>query len=189
MTAVVLIDPKTPYNVGAAIRACSIYGVETLRWTGTRISTAEGRRKAGSGLKNKPRLPREERLKDYTNVDWQEAPDGVITELAEAHNLTPVAIEIVSGAERLDMFVHPERALYVFGPEDGSISPGTLSVCHRFVQIPSATRTPLNLASAIAVVLYDRHAKQLMHDDFMETFTEAMVSRIERPGEPSARTS
>lgn len=164
MTAVVLINPKTPYNVGSAIRACSIFGVETLRWTGKRISTAEGRRKAGSALKgNRPRLPREERLKDYTGVDWCEAPDDVITTLAEERELTPVAIEIVPGAEMLDMFVHPSRALYVFGPEDGSIPAGTLSVCHRFVRIPTVTRTPLNLAAALSVVLYDRHAKRAAH--------------------------
>lgn len=161
--AVVLCNPKTPYNVGAAIRACSIFGVPTLRWTGERITTAEARRKAGSGLKgNRPRLPREERMKDYTNVDWRVASsERVVTELAAARGLVPVAVELRAGAELLHDFVHPENALYVFGPEDGSIAKGVLSVCHRFVRIPSANRTPLNLAAALNVVLYDRHAKEL----------------------------
>lgn len=162
-TAVVLLNPKTPYNVGSAIRACSIYDVPTLRWTGKRISTAEGRRKAGSHLKgNRPRLPREERLKDYTGVDWCEAEDNVVTALSQLYQLTPVAVERRDAAEPLHTFVHPERALYVFGPEDGDIPTGVLTVCHRFVVIPSVTRTPLNLAAAINVVLYDRHAKELM---------------------------
>lgn len=161
--AVVLVNPKTPYNVGAAIRACSIFGVPTLRWTGKRITTAEGRRKAGSGLRgNRARLPREERMKDYTNVDWREATsEDVVTGLAAELGLVPVAVEVRENAERLHDFVHPERALYVFGPEDGSIPKGILAVCHRFVVIPTCNRTPLNLAAALNVVLYDRHAKGL----------------------------
>src|SRR5262245_35141058 len=116
-SAIVLIDPKTPYNVGSVIRACSIYDIPLLRWTGKRISTAEGRRKAGSGLKhNKPRLPREERMKDYTNVDWREAPDEIISSIASLYGLTPVAVEVLDNSEWLDEFVHPENPLYVFGP-------------------------------------------------------------------------
>lgn len=161
-SAVVLINPKTPYNVGSAIRACSIYGVPVLRWTGRRITTAEARRKAGSGLKrNRPRLPREERLKDYTNVSWTEASDEVITQLAERYEMTPICVELVPGAESLDMFEHPARPLYVFGPEDGHVPAGVRAVCHRFVRIPTLTRTPLNLAAAVNVVLYDRLAKEL----------------------------
>lgn len=170
-TAVVLINPKTPYNVGSAIRACSIFEVPTLRWTGRRISTADGRRKAGSGLRsNRPRLPREERLKDYANVDWREdTSERVVTDLCAEHDLTPVAVEIVPGSEPLDTFVHPENALYVFGPEDGSIPKGVLSVCHRFVQIPSCNRTPFNLAAALNIVLYDRFAKERQRAEIVRT--------------------
>lgn len=164
MSAIVIINPKTPYNVGAAIRACSIFGVPTLRWTGERITTAEGRRRAGSSTKkgNRSRLPREERLKDYTDVDWrEESSDAVVSELAGRLGLIPVAVEIVPGAESLELFEHPADPLYVFGPEDGSIPKAVLTVCHRFVRIPTCNRTPLNLAAALNVVLYDRHAKQL----------------------------
>jgi len=164
--AVVLINPKTPYNVGAVIRACSLFGVPTLRWTGTRISSAEGRRKAGSHLKgNRPRLPREERLKDYTGVDWVEAADAVVSTLAEK-GLTPIAVEKREQAEPLDTFVHPPNALYVFGPEDGHVPQSVLAVCHRFVIIPTVQQSvPLNLAAAVNVVLYDRHAKERRERD------------------------
>lgn len=159
--AVVLINPKTPYNVGAVIRACSLYGVPTLRWTGKRIGTAEARRMAGTHMKgNRPRLPREERMKDFTGVSWREAPDDVITNLVSEHDLVPVAVERRESSESLDEFVHPERALYVFGPEDGSLGRGVLEVCHRFVIIPTVQPIPLNLAAAVNVVLYDRHAKE-----------------------------
>jgi tRNA C32,U32 (ribose-2'-O)-methylase TrmJ len=39
--SVVLIDPKFPHNVGAAIRACSCFGVDSLLWTGNRIDVSK----------------------------------------------------------------------------------------------------------------------------------------------------
>lgn len=153
--AVLLVNPKTPYNVGSVIRACSIFDVPWLRWTGQRVNRAE-RSMAGSG---KPRLPREERMKDYLGVDWR-ADEQALDDFIAA-GLTPVAVEVRDASEMLDQFVHPERAVYIFGPEDGSIPKGTLSVCHRFVRIRTANRTPLNLAAAANVVLHDRYVKRL----------------------------
>lgn len=151
--AVILINPKSPYNVGAAIRACSIFDVKTLRWTGKRIGFAEAARMS------KQRWPREERMKDYANVDWREASEHVITSLRG----TPVAIECLDNSEPLHTFEHPEDAVYVFGAEDGTLGRSILTVCHRFVRIPTIHRPPLNLAAAVNIVLYDRHAKTLRH--------------------------
>ena len=38
MTGVVLIDPKHAANVGGALRACAIFGVDELAWTGARVT-------------------------------------------------------------------------------------------------------------------------------------------------------
>lgn len=157
-TAVLLINPKVPFNVGAALRACAIYDVPWLRWTGERVSPAMADfvRAEESGKKG-GRLPREERMKDYLGVDRKQDERALDTFIAEG--LTPVAVEVRREAERLVGFVHPEEAVYIFGPEDGSIPKGTLTICHRFVRIPTATRTPLNLAMAVNTVLYDRFVK------------------------------
>jgi tRNA C32,U32 (ribose-2'-O)-methylase TrmJ len=56
--------------------------------------------------------------------------------------------------------VHPENAVYVFGPEDGSIPPVFRRHCHRFVSIPS--KHCLNLAAAVYIVLYDRNQKEYL---------------------------
>ena len=56
-------------------------------------------------------------------------------------------------------FVYPEHALYVFGPEDGSLGRATLAQCHRFLVIP--TRHCANLSAAVYTVLYDRDAKRV----------------------------
>jgi hypothetical protein len=37
LPAVILIDPKYPHNVGAALRSCSCFGLKQLWWTGTRV--------------------------------------------------------------------------------------------------------------------------------------------------------
>ena len=70
-----------------------------------------------------------------------------------------MCVERRSQAENLVDFEHPERAVYIFGPEDGEVSKGVRSVCHRFVCIPTLNDGPLNLAAAVNVVLYDRLAK------------------------------
>ncbi len=70
---------------------------------------------------------------------------------------TPVAIELTEDALDLSTFVHPERACYIFGPENGSVSEETLERCRLTVKIP--TVMSLNLGMTVNIVLYDRAAK------------------------------
>jgi tRNA(Leu) C34 or U34 (ribose-2'-O)-methylase TrmL len=57
-------------------------------------------------------------------------------------------------------FQHPDNAVYVFGPEDGSIPQVLRRHCHRFVKIPAKHCT--NLAAAVYIVLYDRAYKHYL---------------------------
>jgi tRNA(Leu) C34 or U34 (ribose-2'-O)-methylase TrmL len=145
--AVALIDPKYPHNVGAALRACSCWGIGQLWWTGRRV-----RLDAARGQ----RLPREERMKGYRDV--QTAIDDGLFDRFPRGAVTPVAVELLPASESLVEFEHPEEALYVFGPEDGSLPRPVRLLCHRFVAIP--THHCLNLAAAVNVVLYDRRLKR-----------------------------
>jgi tRNA(Leu) C34 or U34 (ribose-2'-O)-methylase TrmL len=145
--AIGLIDPKFPHNVGAAVRAASCYGIGQVWFSGDRVQLVGERRF---------RLPREERMRGYQDVELRHSdqffdafPTGTV----------PVAVELRRDAEQLIDFVHPEHALYVFGPEDGSLDRAVLGLCHRFVVIP--TRHCTNLAAAVYTVLYDRHAKRV----------------------------
>lgn len=146
---ILLSDPKYPHNVGAVIRAASCYGATSVRWTGSRVTLEGG--------KGERRLPREERMKAYQDVDYgmvagrvafDSIPDGVV----------PVAVELRPSAEQLPDFVHPENAVYVFGPEDGGLRHAELRHCHRVVLIP--THHCLNLSAAVYTVLYDRMTKR-----------------------------
>ena len=70
----------------------------------------------------------------------------------------PVAVEMHARARPLESFVHPERAIYIFGPEDGSVQKSIVERVPIVVQIN--TNRCMNLAAAVNVVLYDRAAKR-----------------------------
>jgi tRNA(Leu) C34 or U34 (ribose-2'-O)-methylase TrmL len=164
--AVALDNPKYPHNVGAAVRAASCFGVRQVWMSGNRVGLV--------GSKGY-RLPREERMRGYQEV---ELLHGDYFLDAFERGIVPVAVELRPGAESLLTFEHPERAVYVFGPEDGSVSSALVRLCHRFVSIPS--RHCLNLSSAVYTVLYDRHAKRVAAG-LEEPFTVADERGFEEP--------
>lgn len=149
-SAVVLINPKIPFNVGTSLRSCSIFGAKHCYWTGDRVAQE---------IEDMKRLPREERMKDYTGVYFGQRDDLVIIDLFEISGYVPVCVEVTPNSEPLTTFVHPDKAVYVFGPEDGNVPGDIRTLCHRFLRIPTLTRTPLNLAQAVNLVLYDRFVK------------------------------
>lgn len=154
--AIALLDPKYRRNLGEAIRAASCFGLKQVWYTGNRIEIAPGER-----------LPREERMKGYAEVDliqydyfFEQFPKDVV----------PVAVEIMPGAELLPQFEHPEKALYVFGSEDKGIPSHIKKLCHKFVTIP--TRHPLNLYTSIAITLYDRQCKNHPVENIIDIWKE-----------------
>jgi tRNA(Leu) C34 or U34 (ribose-2'-O)-methylase TrmL len=140
---IVLINPKYPHNVAATIRACSCFGIQSLIWTGWRVDPTQY-----------DRLPREERMKGYGDVAWihSDRPFDYF------HGAPIVCVEIHPDSIPLPTFQHPDDAVYVFGPEDGSVPQVIRRHCWSFVHIPSFHC--LNLAAAVNVVLYDRMRKE-----------------------------
>ncbi len=160
--AVVLTDPRYPHNVGAAVRACSCYDVGQVWITGKR--TAEKVWKS-------QRLPREERMKGFAEVELvlddrplERFPRGTI----------PVAVELLPGSENLYGFEHPDNAIYIFGPEDGSVPDNIRAQCHRRIFIP--TQHCVNLGAAVYyLVLNDRKQKRVTAGiDPLQTIGEAL---------------
>jgi tRNA(Leu) C34 or U34 (ribose-2'-O)-methylase TrmL len=74
------------------------------------------------------------------------------------HDCVPVAVDLVDNARRLPAYTHPERAFYVFGPEDGTLGKRVLERCRDRVMVP--TKGCMNLAACVNVVLYDRMCKR-----------------------------
>jgi tRNA(Leu) C34 or U34 (ribose-2'-O)-methylase TrmL len=90
----------------------------------------------------------------YRHIPVLEVPDIFD---AMPQDCVPVAVELTDDAVDLTTFVHPERACYIFGPENGSVSTEILAKCAHVVKIP--TLMSLNLGMTVNIVMYDRLAK------------------------------
>ena len=145
--SVVLYDPKYPHNVGAVLRSCAAFGMAQLWFTGDRAEAA---------WQAARRIPREERLRDYRSVEIRKGEGRFLSTFPAG--TVPVAVEVHPGAEVLTYFEHPENAVYVFGPEDGSLPRGILTACHRVIIIPSDHC--LNLATAVSCTLMHRRMQR-----------------------------
>lgn len=148
--AIVMYDPRYPHNAGAAMRGASCYGIGQIWIAGERTEKK---------VLEANRLPREERMKGFQDVSLVRC-DRPFDYFEDA---VPVAVELLRGSENLLTFEHPENAIYVFGPEDGSIPGQWRGHCHRRVFIP--TSHCLNLGVAVNTILYDRLFKQYMAGD------------------------
>ena len=136
-----LYNPKSPTNVGAVMRAAGCFGASEVRFNGQRFARAA---KFHTDTKNvTQRIPLQQQ-------------DNLLDNLADGVKV--VCVELVEGATALPQFTHPENALYVFGPEDGSLPQEIVDRADEVVFIP--TVGCLNLAATVNVLLYDRHAKR-----------------------------
>lgn len=136
--AVGLVQPKTPENIGHVLRACGCFGAAFLGVEGVRYQ------------------------KHHTDTQqaYRHMPLIQTDDIAELipYDCLPIGVELVPDAGELPGFQHPERAFYIFGPEDGSIPPRVLERCKFKVSIPTARC--LNLAMCANIVMYDRVSKR-----------------------------
>lgn len=147
-THLALINPKSPQNMGSILRAAGCYQSQSIRYTGERYTRAK---RFHTDTKN-------------IHLDIPVNQVEHIIDLQADKYLKKVAVELVEGATPLPLFEHPEDALYIFGPEDGSIEQSVIDQCDSVVYIP--TKGCMNLAATVNVLLYDRLAKtQAMPED------------------------
>lgn len=133
-----LVRPKDVHNVGGVLRAAWCYGAALVAIQGDRTPV---------------------RSSQDTPQAWRHIPVLRGDDLCALipFDAVPVAVDLVEGAVSLPAFQHPTRAFYVFGPEDGTLAESTLTWCKHRVSVP--TRSCMNLAATVNVVLYDRMAK------------------------------
>jgi len=137
--AIGLVRPKDGENIGGVLRAGYVYGAALVCIEGIRTSI---------------------RHKTDTTKAWRHMPVLRGDELfaLAPYDTIPVAVDLIDGAQGLPDFVHPQRAFYIFGLEDGTLGEAHVSQCKHVVSVP--TRHCMNLAATVNVVLYDRLAKQ-----------------------------
>lgn len=70
----------------------------------------------------------------------------------------PVCLELDTHAVPLSRFHHPTDALYVVGPELGSLPREVLDL-GRIVRVETDSHFPLKPSVAAAIVLHDRHVQ------------------------------
>ena len=134
-----LMNPKSPSNVGAVMRAAGCFDVDGVCYSGGRFDRAEKFHTDTKNIRQK--------------IELTKTSDFV----AAAEKAKLVCVELVEGAICLPDFEHPDHAFYLFGPEDGTLPQGCLDAADSVVYIP--TIGCLNLAASVNVVLYDREAK------------------------------
>lgn len=135
--AIGLHQPKTPINVGSVLRAANCYGAALV---------------AASGIRYR-------RAATDTQAAYRHMP---LIQCEDLHSIipfdcVPVAVDLIDGAAPLTTYSHPERAFYIFGPEDGTLGKAITSWCRDVVYVP--TSYCMNLAATVNVVLYDRMLK------------------------------
>ena len=135
-----LFRPKHAENVGGALRAASCYGVKFINISGARTDF----------------------IKHGTNTTstHRHAPVFLVDDLLSVrpHDTQIVCVDLLPDAEALPRFEHPDRALYIFGPEDGTLGKQFTDRAQHRVFVP--TKCCMNLAATVNVVLYDRLMKR-----------------------------
>jgi tRNA(Leu) C34 or U34 (ribose-2'-O)-methylase TrmL len=126
--------PKTPANVGHVLRAASAFDVASVYVSGTRY------RRSGTD----------------TSAAYRHLPLIEVTDLHSIvpYDCVPVAVELTDDARPISTFIHPERAMYIFGPEDSSLGQKVTGWCRDVIYVPTAHC--LNLAACVNVVLFHR---------------------------------
>ncbi|WP_309247248.1 RNA methyltransferase [Shewanella sp. VB17] len=149
MVQIGLVNPKSPTNVGGIMRAAGCYQADAVFYTGKRYALAVSK---GNAQYNTD-------TKRAGHIIPLQSVDSLL--LAKADGVKLVCVDLVVGAIPLPEFVHPDKVLYVFGPEDGTIDQEIIDSADAVVYVP--TIGCMNLAASVNVLLYDRLVKSGCH--------------------------
>jgi tRNA G18 (ribose-2'-O)-methylase SpoU len=140
MFGIGIYHTKTETNVGSLFRSAVCFGANYVFTIGRRYSP-----QASDTPKSWKHIP----LFHYSNKDEFLRNRPFDAEL--------IGVEIVNGARDLANYCHPRNAIYLLGPEDGSIQRELLAQCNDIVKFDS--KYCLNVACAGSVIMYDRQSK------------------------------
>lgn len=133
-----LDNPKTPINIGSALRAVGNFNAAFLAISGARYKKSAT-----------------DTMKQYRHAPLFQVDDlkNIIP-----YDCVPVAVDLVDKAIPIFNYIHPERAFYIFGAEDATLGERILSWCRDVIYVP--TNRCMNLAATVHIVLYDRALKE-----------------------------
>lgn len=132
-----ILNGKTIENAGTLWRSAFQFGAAGIFTIGKRYKT-----QASDTLKTWKHVP----MREHTSFEHFLR--------SQPYSCPIVAIEM--GGTPLPEFEHPERAIYLLGAEDHGIPAAILAQCQHIVSIPSVRTNSFNVATAGALVMYDR---------------------------------
>lgn len=134
-----IVNGKFDANEGQLLRSGHCFGADFLFTVGKRY-----KRQCTDTTMAEKHIP----LYEYVSIEdmLNHRPYGC----------TPVCIELKPFSVPIEKFIHPERAIYILGQEDGSL-PDELCTIFPTIQIP--TQYCLNVCVAGSIVMYDRIMK------------------------------
>lgn len=141
---VAAFNPKTGANVGTLWRSAMSYHAGMIATVGRRRYEYQ----STDTCKTHNSMP----LITFRDID------DLIEHLPYGCEL--IGVELTNRATPLDMFTHPDRAIYLLGAEDKGIPDDVLAKCHKVIQIPAPVPWSLNVAVAGSLVIYDRYIKR-----------------------------
>jgi tRNA G18 (ribose-2'-O)-methylase SpoU len=135
-----ILNIKSEVNYGTLFRSAYCFGVDFIFLIGKRF-----KKQSSDTNKSYRHLP----LFEYQCFD-------------DFYNHLPydsqlISVEICDKARMIGNFIHPQRAVYLLGQEDGSLPDNVIEQSKYVIQI--STSYCLNVAVAGSIVLYDRFNK------------------------------
>lgn len=138
--AIGIDNGKIPFNLGTLMRGAYNFDADLIFTVGNRY-----KRQISDTVNARNHIPilHFQTWEDYKKVGL---------------NWIHVGIELFDKSDNIKTFVHPKQAVYLLGPEDGSLSKEAQDICKYFLKIP--TKHCLNQAQAGTIVMYDRILKE-----------------------------
>ncbi len=136
-----IVNGKFPENVGTLWRSAFQMGAAGIFTVGKRYA-----------------IQGTDTAKAHLSLPYREYPEE--DTFFQMVPLKCPVIAIETGGRVLTNYVHPERAIYLLGSEDGGISKAILDRCDGVISLPYSRMPSYNVAVAGALVMFDRQTKR-----------------------------
>jgi tRNA/rRNA methyltransferase len=174
---VVLVAPRNPLNIGAAARAMSNFGFQSLRLVNP---YAPSFREARSAVGASDILANAKRYKSVADA-VNDCTLVVGTTAVRTRDLQHSVRRPEYGARLIRQRMKAGNVALLFGSEKFGLSNDSLSHCHWLIRIPTCDwNISMNLGQAVAVCLYEliREAKQARAAAQLKLATAEELERV-----------
>jgi TrmH family RNA methyltransferase len=173
---VVLVAPRNPLNIGAAARAMSNFGLQSLRLVNP---YAPSFREARSAVGASAILANAERYKTVAEA-VEDCTLVVGTTAVRNRDLQHAVRRPEYGARLIRRRLGSSNVALLFGSEKFGLSNDALSHCHWLIRIPTCDENiSMNLGQAVAVCLYEL-IRDSKHERAAKQWKPATAGELER---------